>query len=312
MKPIKINPLSHFLASATKVPVSLASNVIHHVPKKGHSPASLLFLHGLFGSKLNFSSVSRDLLKELEMPAYSVDLRNHGDSVHAKPYDYNAMAADVINFVEERGIESTYLVGHSMGAKVGMMVALKRPDLVRQLVSVDNSPISKRLGEHFYIALDALCRLEGAFVATKKDKAKVGKAHYFLQDTIEDRRERDHLLSNYTGALSPNDVRHIYHQDVWLHLKLPVMDMQKNGMLQAVGDFPYTGTGVYKGPSLFCRAKDSEFITEEGVERIQQLFPNNKIVDFDAGHWIIQEKKMEWLEVVLEFLREGEKKLESV
>ncbi|MCS5563640.1 MAG: alpha/beta fold hydrolase, partial [Oleiphilaceae bacterium] len=98
----------------------------------------LILLHGLFGSLENLGGIARRL--EDGWQIHALDERNHGSSPHTDDMDYPAMAEDVIAYLDAQGIEKASLLGHSMGGKVAMQVALKHPERVRSLIVADISP----------------------------------------------------------------------------------------------------------------------------------------------------------------------------
>jgi pimeloyl-ACP methyl ester carboxylesterase len=115
------------------------------------SNSALLILHGLFGNKNNFSSILKVLVKKsihfilhIDINSIALDLRNHGASEWAASSKVIDMANDVKDFIQEKNIEKVDILGHSLGGKVGMKLALEYPNLVNSLIVVDMSPFSKR------------------------------------------------------------------------------------------------------------------------------------------------------------------------
>src|SRR3954470_4746673 len=98
----------------------------------------LIILHGLFGSLENWRPMTRRL--SLHFRVFAVDLRNHGRSPHNVQMDYTLMAGDVRDFLIAQGLNSACVLGHSMGGKTAMQLALLHPDAVRRLVVVDMAP----------------------------------------------------------------------------------------------------------------------------------------------------------------------------
>ncbi len=107
-------------------------------PGTGLSPVVLL--HGLFGSSTNWHSIARRLAasRQVLVP----DLRNHGRSVRRERMTYSAMAEDLAAVLDEQGIDQAALVGHSMGGKAAMWLALTRPERVKALVVADMAPVA--------------------------------------------------------------------------------------------------------------------------------------------------------------------------
>ncbi|MEQ8953676.1 MAG: alpha/beta fold hydrolase, partial [Gammaproteobacteria bacterium] len=97
----------------------------------GESGPAVLILHGLFGNLSNWGSISKQLGENYAV--IGVDLRNHGASPHNDELDYPVMAADVLELMDALGLDSCKLVGHSMGGKVAMEIALAHPQRVERL-----------------------------------------------------------------------------------------------------------------------------------------------------------------------------------
>ncbi|EEB92032.1 hypothetical protein MPER_09515 [Moniliophthora perniciosa FA553] len=84
----------------------------------------MFILHGLFGSKRNWQSLGKHYARVLKRPVYIMDLRNHGESTHARPHTYEAMTADILSFLKQHALKDITMLGHSMGGKVAMALAL--------------------------------------------------------------------------------------------------------------------------------------------------------------------------------------------
>jgi esterase len=111
---------------------------LHHIDLGGAGKPSMIVLHGLLGSSRNWLSTGRDLAKHYHV--FALDARNHGKSPHAPEMTYEAMAADIIAWMDAQGLAQATLVGHSMGGKTGMLLACRHPDRVNRLVVVDIAP----------------------------------------------------------------------------------------------------------------------------------------------------------------------------
>src|SRR5690606_34046902 len=108
-----------------------------HFKKYGQGPP-LIILHGLFGMGDNWRTFAREA--EAHYTAYLVDLRNHGRSPHSPDISFDLMAEDVRELMAQLGLTSATVLGHSMGGKVAMTLALAHPTLVEKLVVVDIAP----------------------------------------------------------------------------------------------------------------------------------------------------------------------------
>lgn len=246
----------------------------------GHG-APLVILHGLFGSLDNWHSISRRLSERLEVLA--LDQRNHGQSPHSPEMNYPIMAEDVAKFIRSRGLERANILGHSMGGKTAMELALACPELVEKLIVVDIAPraYSPRHGEIFRGLL-------GLNLAEFQTRAQVGDA---LEPAIPDKTVRQFLLKNVT-----RDAQGTFR---W---KLNLKDICANyGRLSEALE-----ERVFNGPTLVIRGGTSRYIREEDAELIRRYFPKAQLRTLpQAGHWVHAEAPEAFLELVTGFLADG-------
>jgi esterase len=232
----------------------------------------LLIVHGLFGSARNWGVVARRMAQERQV--ISVDMRNHGASFRSPSNSYDDMAADLARVIEARG-GPMHVLGHSMGGKASMMLALRRADLVKRLIIADISPVAYG---HTQISLvDAMQSLDVSQVE------KRGDADRALTAAIPDGPVRAFLLQSF-------DVK----GKKWL-LNLDVLGAE---MARVVG-WPYP-EGRFDGPSYFISGGDSTYVKPEHRADIKALFPAAKFAKIPgAGHWLHAEKPREF-EAVLQ------------
>lgn len=115
---------------------------------------ALVICHGLFGSKQNWRSLAKSMAKAFGVTVYTLDMRNHGSSPHCEEMTYSDMADDVKTFLQEQKLSNVALVGHSMGGKVAMTVALDPAlpkNTLSHLVSVDMSPAEGAISPEFMV-----------------------------------------------------------------------------------------------------------------------------------------------------------------
>lgn len=250
----------------------------HHAPPKesGRSAreSPIIFMHGLFGSKKNNRSVSRVLARDLGRHVYAVDLRNHGESPHAPRHDYAAMAEDVAGFIAEHALRDPTLVGHSMGAKTAMALALAQPALVRDVVSVDNAPLDAALGGDFAKYVRGMRRIEESGV-TRQSEADGILAEYESELPI-----RQFLLGNLYRPEGSKTLK----------FRVPLEIIAKE--LDNMGDFPFKDPDKvrFEKPALFVRGTKSKYVPDEVIPLIGRFFPRFRMADIDAGHWVISEQ----------------------
>ena len=151
------------------------------------SGAAVILMHGMFGSLSNLGNLAKLLAQSYRV--ISVDLRNHGDSPHEDDMDLALMAADIVELISDLDLSSTILIGHSLGGKIAMQVALNNPQLVRQLVVADISPVDYPQTNNAPV-LDALSALSGLQLASRRAADEVMGQH------IADQMTRAFLLKN--------------------------------------------------------------------------------------------------------------------
>ncbi len=240
----------------------------------------LVLLHGLLGSLVNWQRIARRLGKEYRVLV--PDLRNHGRSPHDPDVSYPALAGDVLELLDEQGLEQAVLVGHSMGGKTAMSLALGHPDRVERLAVVDIAPVT--YGGRLALLLDALLGLPLDEIDNRRH------ADELLARRVTDKAVRDHMLQNLqrtdAGWRWRNNLRAL-----------------RDG-LDVISAFPaYPDGTTYSGRTLFIRGGRSSYIEPEHLPRIHQLFPEVEVVDVPgAGHWVHAEQPEAFLNVLQGFL----------
>lgn len=246
----------------------------------GEGPTTLVILHGLFGMLDNWQTLARQWAAHRRV--ILLDLRNHGRSPHHEGMDYEMMAADVAATLEELSIDRCELLGHSMGGKVAMRVALDYPDLVDKLIIVDMAPRAYRPGHDDVFA--ALAALDPASVGDRKDATGRMEAH------VTDPGVRLFLLKN----LARNPAGGFR----W-RMNLPGIRAAYPALIGPVGAVGETSNIT----ALFVRGAKSGYVTEADYPAINQLFPKAAVVTVpDAGHWVHAENPAGLTEVVGPFL----------
>ncbi|MDZ7786831.1 MAG: alpha/beta fold hydrolase [Halofilum sp. (in: g-proteobacteria)] len=232
-----------------------------HTRVAGNGPP-LVLLHGLFGSNENLGGVARALADRFTI--YGMDLRNHGRSPHADSMDYADMAADVRDTLDAHGLDAATVLGHSLGGKTAMELALSAPERVSGLVVVDIAPIAydRRHDQE----LEALHELDLSAIRSR------GDADAALADRIPNPAIRQFLLKN----LSRTD-----NGFTW---RIPLETIYA-GYAEIAAAPP--SQGPYNGPALFIRGGNSDYLPEEAEPAIRERFPDARIETIpDAAHWV--------------------------
>ncbi|MEO1773910.1 MAG: alpha/beta fold hydrolase [Pseudomonadota bacterium] len=228
----------------------------------------LVIAHGLFGQGRNFASIAKRL--SAERPVVTVDMRNHGDGPHDPAMSYEAMAADLATVLEGIG-GATVLLGHSMGGKAAMAMALTRPDLLAGLIVADIAPVAYDHQEHGSI-IEAMQALELSAVTRRSDADRA------LAAQIPDPGTRGFIVQNL--AVEGGIAR-------WK----PNLGAIAAGMPAILG-FPDTlPEPAFEGPTLFLHGGGSDYVIEAYHPRIRALFPDADIEAIPgAGHWLHAER----------------------
>ncbi|OQD85780.1 hypothetical protein PENANT_c009G09278 [Penicillium antarcticum] len=217
------------------------------------------------------------------------DLRNHGDSGHHPSHTYVDLALDVESFIQKHRLERPAVIGHSMGAKTAMTLALRYPNLVSKVVAIDNGPIHLPLKSYFPNYLQGMAKANDAKVKSHLE------ADMILRQYESSPSVRLWLLSNFVKS---KDQPH-------LQLRIPLDILEK--AMGPLGDFPDKDSSLkFRSPTLFLRGLQSHYVPDSAFPLISSLFPQSKIVDIDCGHWIVQDRPEEFKKVVVDFLQADE------
>lgn len=243
----------------------------------------VILMHGMFGSLSNLGNLARALAHNYRV--ISVDLRNHGDSPHEQQMDIEVMAGDIVELLDALDIKSATLVGHSLGGKVGMQVAMNQPDRVACLVVADISPVDYPEQNNHQV-------VRALQEVTKQILVSRQQADGILADNQIDAPTRAFLLKNLRRLSSG-------HFDLKLNVDSIVANYG-NKLVLAPSGLPYAG------PTLFIKGQNSAYIQEKHRPIIKNLFPNSRLeVVSDVGHWLHAEKPDVFNSLVYGFLDEN-------
>ncbi|MCP4980536.1 MAG: alpha/beta fold hydrolase [Gammaproteobacteria bacterium] len=240
----------------------------------------LLVLHGLFGSGKNWQSHTRRFANHFQV--YNVDLRNHGQSFHADEMNYSVMAADLRRLLQRLDLENCYILGHSMGGKVAMTLAMLNPDLVTAMVVADIAPAS-----YFHHYDDLINPILALRLDTIESRAQ---ADQLLRQNIPEDQLRAFLLQNL-----------VRESDSW-HWRVNWQVIQRD-MEWLTGFDVLPGDWRVDVPTLFLRGGNSDYIGDAETEVIRQHFSDYKIETIEAaGHWLHAENPDAFNRFALAFL----------
>lgn len=240
----------------------------------------LIILHGLFGMLDNWYTLGKKFGANYN--TYMVDQRNHGHSPHDDVFNYDVMAGDLLDFMDEHFIESAHIIGHSMGGKTAMTFAVKFPQRVQKLVIADIGP--RYYTPHHHDVLEAIGSVRLEEIKSRSD------ADVILKKNNLDEGTRQFLLKN----LYQKD----NHTFQW-RFNFQAIERQIEEVGKALPDF-YR----FQNPALFIRGGNSRYVKEEDLELIQMIFPRYELATIeDAGHWLHAEKPEQFYTAVHRFLQ---------
>ncbi|WP_299550506.1 alpha/beta fold hydrolase [uncultured Tateyamaria sp.] len=223
------------------------------------SDIPVLIAHGLYGSGRNWGVIAKRLSDTRRV--ITVDMRNHGNSFWSDAHGYADLAADLAEVIDTLGGPMD-VVGHSMGGKAAMMLALTRPDAVRRLVVGDIAPVGYGHSQMQYI--DAMRAVDLTNVARRSE----------ANDQLAAQGVEPALCSFLTQSLDVAQKRWRLNLDA-LAANMP-----------AILDFP-TMTASFDGPTLFLSGGSSDYVTRDYRPIIRTLFPSARFVKIpNAGHWL--------------------------
>jgi pimeloyl-ACP methyl ester carboxylesterase len=253
-----------------------------HTTSLGESGSRVVFCHGLFGQGKNFSAIGKALAADHRV--LLVDMPDHGQSPWSERFDYLAAADQVAALLSAD--DPVALVGHSMGGKISMVVALLHPDLVERLVVVDVAPVPYDHSAEFerYIAGMRAIDLDRLRQRSEADAS--------LRDAVADPTVRGFLLQS---------LRREHDHWRWL-LNLDLLGRD----LDTITGWPedrLEGTPPYDGPVLWMGGQQSRYVSPEYVDAMDRWFPRNRRVTVKgAGHWVHSEQPEVFVEVLRRFL----------
>lgn len=306
------------------------------------TPKAVVFLHGFLGNRRNNRSAGRELAARVGTDVFIPDLRNHGKAFHAPTMNYGAMVQDIADFIHKlhtthkvRG--KVYLMGHSMGGKLAMMFSLLHPELVAGVISIDNVPYrnpAESLGEFqkFHMALR-----EMELSVERNPNWTIAKLRAHLLRWVEPNRHIvDFYLTNMAhseGTLRGQTPLHVLRDSIedvlewrleefgdmeeYAQYSPQVQHTQRTGGPTGKPTGGPTGpplrravveTSVRVPPLLLIRATRSTFAGTLDAAEIARWFPHWESVDVDSSHWVVTERRDEFVDIVDTWIRKEEEK----
>lgn len=243
-----------------------------HTPQTPNANTPVVLLHGLLGSSRNFASLAVSLGIQLEQQRriVGVDLRNHGDSEWSSSMSYEAMAHDVLDFLNAQDLQKVILVGHSMGGKVAQAMSLMHPNRVEGLVVLDIAPVQYNRSEPHWKAVEDILHAMHKF--ENVENTSKSELDIQLRTPIPDPALRAFVLTNYDNR-----------QKKW---KIPIGTLVNELETIAGFDIPASST-FYDGDVFIIHGGQSRFVRVAYMDQIKEYFPNHMLTTIrGAGHWV--------------------------
>ncbi|CAL7947224.1 unnamed protein product [Xylocopa violacea] len=251
------------------IPVKLA--YVSYESMNGNKNASkqpIIIMHGLFGSKTNWSSLSKTIHQQTERKVITVDARNHGDSPHSTDMTYSHMAQDIVQLINDLGFEKSVLIGHSMGGSTMIPHLLELEKIFKAMRAIN---------------LDGSTTLTKARAMVKEQLATVVKSLSLRQFLAMNLVEAD--IGKYKWRVN-----------------LPVLEQS---FAKQIAVFPNVGSKTYNGPTLFIGGANSDYLRKQDHDKIKELFPSAHFIYInDANHWVHADKPIEFLKVTIDFINQ--------
>jgi pimeloyl-ACP methyl ester carboxylesterase len=205
------------------------------------------------------------------------------------------MAEDVEAFIATHALSKPTLIGHSMGAKVAMTLALRQPAAYSALIPVDNAPLDAALKSDFGAYVNAMKQIADA----QPPVAKQSDADAILAKYEKEVAIRQFLLTNLVKAGPEHDGP----PGKKLKWRIPLQTLAKS--LPDMADFPFKDPEMvrFEGPTLIVRGTKSHYVSDECLPLVGRFFPRFELLDIEAGHWVMSEKFEEFREGCVEWIK---------
>lgn len=285
VKILKLLLSIYFVGMSSRPLVRLSSTI---TPSKTSSNRNWIFLHGLLGSKRNFYSLSKTKQVSKRANIHLLDLRNHGDSDHTKTHSIKDCAADLAGYLSTANISEAYVLGHSMGGKIAMQLALEYPDLVKGLVVVDIGPYNYTDSTRFGNFTSNMIYLKGM----NEMKLNGSSKEKLFKDLLEVTNNNENLAKFFMTNLVPSSENP--DEMKWrINLETLIRDYHLT-----VDQVPESGL-EYTGPIKVIAGEKSPYVPREHLEDFLENFPfinlEKDVSYLNCGHWVHSEKPKDFV-----------------
>lgn len=240
----------------------------------------VVLIHGLFGSLDNLNLLAKHLAPDVNV--VQIDLPDHGASPRSTNISIHFYATAIRKTLKSLNIASAQFIGHSLGGKVAMGLALDTPEFVSSLVVADIAPVA--YGHRHQKVFAALNHIDLASLENRAQATAV------FAEMLDDEGTRQFLLKS---------LKKDYETETWYwQFNLPTLERDYTHLI----DWPYSGTSSTV-PTLFIKGADSDYILAEHQSAIVAQFPKAKAhIIQGAGHWLHAQKPSVFNSIVSKFI----------
>ena len=243
---------------------------------------TLFIFHGLYGRGKNWHTYSKKLSQKENQLVVTVDLRNHGGNNFEENISYILMKNDIITLFNYLGVKNTNLLGHSMGGKLAMVIALLEPKYINKVIIADISPIEYHNNESEII--NSLLSINLKLIKNRNE------ADDFLSKYIYQKFLRSFLLQNLEL------VNGKYKWSINLKaIKKSLPDLRKFPIIKNINKFDKEVLCIYGGKS--------EYVERAHFKIFKKYFSNIIFHEIkNADHFLHVDNPLEFYETSNKFL----------
>ena len=248
-----------------------------HYKKLGEG-SPLIIVHGLFGSADNWGTIGKKFAENNTV--FLVDLRNHGRSPHNPTMNYEVMAKDILELIQDENIIDPVLLGHSMGGKAALFFAKNHPNILRKLIVADIG--IKSYPMHHDQIIKGLKNIDLSIIQKRSEALES------LHEYVKEVGIQQFLLKNLywveKGVLG------------W-RMNLDVIINNIHEILKEISIQSNTTE------TLFLKGEFSNYIESQDYAKLEKALPNSTIKTIsNAGHWLHAENPVDFYKAVVNFI----------
>lgn len=258
-----------------------SSSLNYQISGQDKDTPFIILLHGLFGNLDNLSMIRRELEKTFNV--VNIDLPDHGESDFTESFSFSGYADAIFALLDQLRIKRSSVLGHSLGGKIAMTMALAEPERIERLIVADIAPVA--YPPRHQNVLKALQAVELDGISSRSDADQV------MAEFVTEAGVRQFLLKSL-----------YQHNEQWqwrFNLQLLARDYASISAAIPTKD-------PYPHPTLFIKGANSDYLGTEHQAAIKSLFPhsNAKIIQ-GTGHWLHAEKPVVFNRIVKDFLTQS-------